>query len=414
MTSSSSRPARQAAASASSATAAQCSRSQGVFRPVIAAIVAKPASIASPWSQTGGEGSIASAYSHIRESSSSPSIVVEVRDRELCQARLIGGAGALLEHRTRALGAGGGEEQRGVLGDVQQADRHRDLLAGDGRKAEPVPAREDVLERLLDARAQAEPGGEPLRDLAHRFQRFARPGAGFGDRLLRASSPEPPAAGRARRRRDRTRAPRPAWWDRSGRRRRGGRCRPRTAAPPRARWRCSRRRAAARRSRCRRARPPRRPRARRAGPRARPSERRAPAAARCRGRWRSTARRPARRRGSAARRGRCARRSLQNVVPPSMLRFHQLDPNPHEVRTNGDPMITPLRGRPLGRRAAPGPLNAPPSAGPLDQTSLRGQVRSATTTEKHRETTCLQELPEMEPTGIEPVTSCLQSRRSPS
>jgi hypothetical protein len=39
---------------------------------------------------------------------------VEVRDRELCEARLIRGAGALLEHRTRALGAGGGEEQRGI------------------------------------------------------------------------------------------------------------------------------------------------------------------------------------------------------------------------------------------------------------------------------------------------------------
>ena len=47
-----------------------------------------------------------------------------------------------------------------------------------------VPAREDVLQRCLDARAEVEPPREPLRDLAHRRERVARPRAGVGDRLL--------------------------------------------------------------------------------------------------------------------------------------------------------------------------------------------------------------------------------------
>jgi hypothetical protein len=110
---------------------------------------------------------------------------VQVRDRQLDQARLVSGAGALLEHCTRTLGPGCGEEQRGVLCDMQQADRERDLLAGHGRDPQPVPAREHVSERRLDARAQAEPDGEPLCDLAHRFKRFASPRTGLRDRLLK-------------------------------------------------------------------------------------------------------------------------------------------------------------------------------------------------------------------------------------
>ena len=124
---------RQAAASASSATAAQCSRSHGVFRPVMAAIVAKPASMSSPWSQTGGEGSMASACSHMRDSSNASSISPRLATASSARRGSYGGAGALLEHRTGALGAGGGDEQRGVLGDVQEADRHRDLLFLDAR-----------------------------------------------------------------------------------------------------------------------------------------------------------------------------------------------------------------------------------------------------------------------------------------
>ena len=47
-----------------------------------------------------------------------------------------------------------------------------------------VPAREDVFERGFDARAEFEPPGEPLRHLAHRRERLARPRACVGDRLL--------------------------------------------------------------------------------------------------------------------------------------------------------------------------------------------------------------------------------------
>ena len=115
---------------------------------------------------------------------------------------------------------------------------------------------------VLDARAQAQPGGELLGDLAHRFQRFPCPRAGVGDHrfehlrpnLRRPAEPDEGAVELEHLVR--------TWWDRSGRRRPGGRCRPRTVLPPRARWTCTRRRAAGRRSRCRRARPPRHRRAR--------------------------------------------------------------------------------------------------------------------------------------------------------
>ena len=86
---------RQAAASASSATPVECSRSQGDLRPVIAAIVANAASIASPVTQTSGDGSLSSACSHIRASSSSASIVAEVRTASSARRGLIRGAGAL-------------------------------------------------------------------------------------------------------------------------------------------------------------------------------------------------------------------------------------------------------------------------------------------------------------------------------
>ena len=59
---------------------------------------------------------------------------------------------------------------------VQEAHRQRDRLAARrAREPPPVPAREDVLERRLDAGAEAEPPGEPLRHLAHRRERFAGP-----------------------------------------------------------------------------------------------------------------------------------------------------------------------------------------------------------------------------------------------
>ena len=62
---------RQAAASASSATPVECSRSHGDLRPVSAAMAMKAASTRSPAIQICGNGSISSACSHIRVSSSS-------------------------------------------------------------------------------------------------------------------------------------------------------------------------------------------------------------------------------------------------------------------------------------------------------------------------------------------------------
>ena len=52
------------------------------------------------------------------------------------------------------------------------------------RESPSVPAREDVLERRLDVRAEVEPPGEPLRHLAHRRERVTGPRAGVGDRVL--------------------------------------------------------------------------------------------------------------------------------------------------------------------------------------------------------------------------------------
>jgi DNA-binding NarL/FixJ family response regulator len=62
---------RQAAASASSATPVECSRSHGDLRPAIAAIAANAASILSPAIHCSGVGSLSSACAHIRVSSSS-------------------------------------------------------------------------------------------------------------------------------------------------------------------------------------------------------------------------------------------------------------------------------------------------------------------------------------------------------
>ena len=54
----------------------------------------------------------------------------------------------------------------------------------DVREPASVPAREDVLERRLDVRAELEPAREPLRHLAHRRERLTGSRAGVGDRLL--------------------------------------------------------------------------------------------------------------------------------------------------------------------------------------------------------------------------------------
>ena len=68
--------------------------------------------------------------------------------------------------------------------DVQETYRQRNLFAAGVREPASVPAREDVLERRLDALTEVEPPGEPLRHLAHRGERLTRPRCGVGDRLL--------------------------------------------------------------------------------------------------------------------------------------------------------------------------------------------------------------------------------------
>ena len=57
---------------------------------------------------------------------------------------------------------------------MQQPHRQRDRVAArDAREPQPVPALEDVLERRLDAGAEAEPAGEALRHLAVHRERLA-------------------------------------------------------------------------------------------------------------------------------------------------------------------------------------------------------------------------------------------------
>ncbi len=101
---------------------------------------------------------------------------VEVAHGELGQARVVRGAGPALEDGARVDGVGGGEEERIVPRHVEETRRQRQRLTADpaGRPL-AVPAREDVLERRLDSRAEREPAREPLRHLAHRGERLPRP-----------------------------------------------------------------------------------------------------------------------------------------------------------------------------------------------------------------------------------------------
>ena len=109
--------------------------------------------------------------------------VVEVAHREVGEPRLVRRAVSALDHGAGLVGAGGGEEERDVPADVQEPDRQRQLVAADGREAASVPAGEHVLERRLHARAELEPAGEPLCDLAHGREALARPRAGVCERV---------------------------------------------------------------------------------------------------------------------------------------------------------------------------------------------------------------------------------------
>ena len=124
--------------------------------------------------------------------------LVEVPQRDLRETRVVRGTRSTFDHAARVVGAGGREEEGDVARDVQETHRQRNLVAARVGKAAPVPAGEDVLERRLDARAEIEPAGEPLRDLAHRRERGTRTRAGVGDRVVderganlrRASGPD--------------------------------------------------------------------------------------------------------------------------------------------------------------------------------------------------------------------------------
>ncbi len=202
---------RQAAASASSATPVECSRSHGDLRPVSAAMAMKAASTRSPAIQIFGNGSLSSACSHIRASSSSARSSSKFRDGELGEPGLVRGTRSTLDDGPCLVGACGGEEEGDVPRHVQETHRQRDRVAAGVRESPSVPAREDVLERCLDARAEVEPPGEPLRHLAHRRERVTRPRAGVGDGVLDHRGANLRARGRLRRGPGRTRAPPRGW-----------------------------------------------------------------------------------------------------------------------------------------------------------------------------------------------------------
>ena len=110
--------------------------------------------------------------------------LVEVPHGELGEPRFVCGAGSTFEDAPCLVGACGGEEEGDVARHVQETHRQRDRIATDVRESTSVPAREHVLQRGLDVRAEVEPAGEPLRDFAHRRKRVTSPRAGVGDRIL--------------------------------------------------------------------------------------------------------------------------------------------------------------------------------------------------------------------------------------
>ena len=111
--------------------------------------------------------------------------LVEVARGEIGESRLVRRARSTLDDCACLLGAGGGEKDGDVSRHVQETHRQRDrVAAGDTREPQPVPALEDVFERRLGARAEAEPPGEPLRHLAVHRQRLAGRRKAVGDGLL--------------------------------------------------------------------------------------------------------------------------------------------------------------------------------------------------------------------------------------
>ena len=241
--------------------------------------------------------------------------VGEVPHGEPSEPRVVGGTRTTLDHGPGLVRPRGREEEGDVPRHVQQTHRQGDLVAADVWKPTAVPAREDVLERCLDVRAEVEPTRRTAAP-PRTSSRTPHGPAGLRWRSLpRRARREPPAVGPPRWWPGRTRAPPRGWSCRSGRRRLGTRCRRRTPALPRARWTCTRRRGAARRSRCRRALGSTLRRARRAAPRARRCAMRARAADRCPDRSRATGPRPPRQRGSSARRTATGLRLLRGPPP---------------------------------------------------------------------------------------------------
>jgi hypothetical protein len=103
---------------------------------------------------------------------------------ELGKSRLVRGARSTFDDCPCLVGAGGGEEEGDVPRHVEETHRYRDRIAAGVRESPSVPAREDVLERHLDARTEVEPPGEPLRHLAHRRECVTRPRARVGDGVV--------------------------------------------------------------------------------------------------------------------------------------------------------------------------------------------------------------------------------------
>jgi hypothetical protein len=120
--------------------------------------------------------------------------VVEVPRGELGESRIVRCARATLDDRPRLVCARGGEEEGDVPRHVQQAHRQGDRVARDVGDSPSVPACEDVLERRLDVRAEAEPAREPLRHLAHHRERVPGPRAGVGEGIFDQLGPHLRAA----------------------------------------------------------------------------------------------------------------------------------------------------------------------------------------------------------------------------
>ena len=174
---------RHAAASASSATPVECSRSHGDLRSVNAAIAMNAASTLSPAIPIWGNGSPpspapTSAYRPARRAA-----------RRSCPAEfgepgLVGRARSTRDDGARFVGPGAERKTEMSLATCRSRIGNGIASPRRARESPSVPAREDVLERRLDARAEAQPAGEALRHLTVHRERMTSDREAVLDGLL--------------------------------------------------------------------------------------------------------------------------------------------------------------------------------------------------------------------------------------